>query len=140
MDTIRREKNPRVLKRLFFIQFLMEGMSIAVASKKVGVTRMVGYLWLGRWNDEGLMGLVPRRASGRPSKLSSEQREKLKEFLSGRSLPLDEIKRFVAEDLGVSISDSRIRVVLKSMGVKHAKPWAKDYRRPKNAVEVLKKE
>jgi len=139
LERIRLEKNGRVLRRLFFIQFIMEGMSIANASEKVGVTRMVGYLWLRRWNQAGVSGLVPGRGGGRPSKLSDEQREQLAGFIRGRCLPLEEIKRYVSEELGVSISDSRIRVVLKRMGVRHAKPWASDYRRPGDADVLLKK-
>lgn len=139
LERIRREKDSRVLKRLFFIQFVMEGVSIANASEKVGVTRMVGYLWLRRWNEAGVRGLVPRRGGGRPSKLSDEQREQLAGFIRGRCLPLEEIKRYVREELGVSISDSRIRVLLKRMGVRHAKPWARDYRRPGDADVLLKK-
>jgi putative transposase len=139
LERIRREKNSRVLKRLFFIQFVMEGMSIAKASEKVGVTRMVGYLWLRRWNEGGVGGLVPKSGGGRPPKLSGEQREQLAGFIRGRCLPLEEIKRYVEEVLGVCISDSRIRFVLKGMGVRHAKPWARDYRRPGDANVLLKK-
>jgi putative transposase len=139
LERIRREKDSRVLKRLFFIQFVMEGKSIADAAGRVGVTRMVGYLWLRRWNSDGVSGLVPRRGGGRPPKLTDGQKEELAGFIRGRCLPLEEIKGYVRDVLGVCISDSRIRIVLKQMGVRHAKPWARDYRRPSDADRILKK-
>jgi len=40
----------------------------------VGVSKVIGYVWLERWNKQGLEGLKPNYGGGRPSELSEEQK------------------------------------------------------------------
>jgi transposase len=141
LDRIRRESNARVLKRLYFICYLMQGDTLTNATKRVGVTRSLGYMWLDRWNRDGPGGLVPKFAGGRPAKLSREDKKQLVGFLRRRNdWTLQEIKELIHRKLGVDYSESRLRDVLKSLGVRHAKPFSRDYRRPFDAELVLKKE
>jgi len=72
------EKDVKVLKRLYFVKNRYIGDSVEMASRKVGITRMMGYEWQKRWNKEGYAGLIPRYAGGRPPKLTYEQKEELK--------------------------------------------------------------
>ncbi len=71
------EKDARVLKRLYFVRYRYDGDSVEDVARKVGVTKMFGYQWQQRWNREGVEGLVPRFAGGRPSKLSERQKKVL---------------------------------------------------------------
>lgn len=137
---IKKESNARVLKRLYFIRNLMQGDTLTNAAGKVGVTRALGYVWLERWNQDGLEGLVPRFGGGRPSKLSKEDKRRLVSVLRERNdWTLLEIKELIKTTFGVEYSESRLRDVLKSLGVRHAKPYSRDYRRPFDAELVLKK-
>ncbi|CAD7771839.1 Winged helix-turn helix [Candidatus Methanoperedenaceae archaeon GB50] len=77
----RLEKDTSVLKRLYFIRYLYRGMNVEEAAELVGVTKATGYAWLKRWNSNGYEGLIPDFGGGRPSKLTEEQKEKLKEML-----------------------------------------------------------
>ena len=43
---IKKEKDTRVLKRLYFIRHLYRGMSVEEAAELVGVTKATGYAWL----------------------------------------------------------------------------------------------
>ena len=45
---IKKEKDTRVLKRLYFIRYLYRGMSVEEAADLVGVTKATGYAWLKR--------------------------------------------------------------------------------------------
>ena len=45
---IEKEKDTRVLKRLYFIKYLYRGMSVEEAADLVGVTKATGYAWLKR--------------------------------------------------------------------------------------------
>ena len=47
-ERIKKEKDTRVLKRLYFIRYLYRGMSVEEAADLVGVTKATGYAWLKR--------------------------------------------------------------------------------------------
>jgi len=47
-----------------------------------------------RWNESGYNGLIPKFRGGRPSKLTSEQKEQLKEELKGKSWITEEVREF----------------------------------------------
>lgn len=134
------EKDVKVLKRLYFAKYRYLGDTVEVASRKVGVTKMIGYEWQRRWNKEGYTGLIPRYAGGRPSKLADNQKEELKSILKARDdWTTDEIRGLIKERYGVEYTLKQIRVILRKFGMKCGKPYPKDYRRPENAEEILKK-
>ena len=134
------EKNVKVLKRLYFVKYRYSGDTVEVASKKIGVTKMMGYEWQRRWNKDGYTGLIPRYAGGRPSKLTDQHKEELKTLLKERNdWSTNEVMRLVKERYGVEYSLKQIRVILRGFGMKLGKPYPRDYRRPENAKEMLKK-
>ena len=101
---------------------------------------MMGYEWQNRWNKDGYAGLIPRYSGGRPSKLTDNQKEELKAFLKERDdWTTGEIKRLIKERYGVEYTLKQIRVILRKFGMKCGKPYPKDYRRPGNSAEILKK-
>ena len=129
-----------MLKKLFFIKHLFEGMSVERAAGLVGTSKVLGYIWLDRWNESGYQGLVPRYGKGRPAKLTGEQKTELLVFLNERDdWTLGEIRDLIQEEFCVEYSESWLRQILKSLGMKHAKPYMQDYRQPADAKEVLKK-
>jgi putative transposase len=134
------ERDTRILKRLYFIKFRYQGDSVEKASERVGVTRMVGYLWQQRWNEQGYEGLIPRFAGGRPSKLNSEQKERLLELLREREhWTTEEVRRLIREEFGVEYTLKQVRMILKKAGMRYAKPFPRDHRRPADAEDLLKK-
>jgi len=74
-----KEKDVKVLNRLHFMNYLYNGCSVPEASEKLGITKVTGYNWLERWNEDGYEGLIPRFAGGRPSKLTNAEKIQLKE-------------------------------------------------------------
>jgi putative transposase len=134
------EKDVRVLKRLYFIRYRYEGDSVEEAACKVGVTKMMGYEWQGRWNKEGADGLIPRFGGGRPSKLTDEQKRTLKTYLSERDdWTTGEIRELIREEFDVEYTLKQIRIILKGFKMKYGKPYPHDSRRPEDAEEQLKK-
>jgi putative transposase len=89
-DLLRRiktlETDTKILQRLYFIKQRYDGLSVEEASRFVGVAKPVGYIWQKRWNESGYDGLIPRYAGGRPSKLSSQQKEKLQLLLKKKKI------------------------------------------------------
>lgn len=133
------EKDVRVLKRLYFIRYRYEGDSVEEAAGKVCVTKMVGYEWQELWNKEGVEGLIPRFAGGRPSKLSEEQKKTLKtDFKERDDWTTAEIREFIREEFDVEYTPKQIRVILKGFKKKYGKPYPQDYRCPEDAEEQLK--
>jgi len=105
---------------LYFVRYRYNGDSVEEAAGKVGVTKMVGYEWQERWNEQGVEGLVPRFGGGRPSKLSEDQKSTLKTYLRERDdWTTIEVREFILEEFGVEYTPKQIRVILKGFKMKH---------------------
>ena len=134
------ETNTKILKRLYFIKYRYEGSSVEEACSLVGVAKPVGYIWQERWNEDGYEGLIPRYAGGRPSKLNYQQKEKLVQLLKQNDVwTTDEVKSLIKYQFDVEYTLNQIRIIVRKFGMKYAKPFTHDYRRPDNAEEILKK-
>jgi len=134
------EKDAKILKRLYFIKYRYDGESVEVSARRVGITKSVGYIWQKRWNEDGYAGLLPRYAGGRPSKLPEEQKEQLQALLKERDdWTTNEIREHIQRAFGVEYTLKQVRIILKNFGMRYAKPYAHDYRRPADADELLKK-
>jgi len=116
-------------------------MSVEEACDLVGVSKIVGYIWQDRWNGEGYKGIIPRFTGGRPSKLTNEQKDRLLELLQQKdNWTSDEVRSLVFKEFNVEYTLKQIRVILKNYGMKCAKPYVLDYRRPEDAEDILKKD
>jgi putative transposase len=134
------EHDTKVLRRLYFIKYRYEGKLVSESAKLVGITKRVGYIWQERWNEKGYEGLIPRYGGGRPSKLTDAQKERLVELLKQNDTwTTEEIRELIFYEFKVEYTSKQIRIILKNMGMRCAKPFSHDYRRPKNAEEILKK-
>jgi putative transposase len=84
--------------------------------------------------------LIPRYAGGRPSKLTDIQKRRLVELLKQKDTwTTEEVRELIFKEFKVGYTSKQIRIILKNIGMKCAKPFPYDYRRPKNAEEILKK-
>jgi putative transposase len=134
------ETDTKILQRLYFIKHRYDGASVEKASQLVGVAKPVGYAWQERWNENGYIGLIPRYAGGRPSKLSTQQKEKLKRLLGEKDAwTTEEVRSLVSKEFAVEYTLKQIRVIVKKLGMQYAKPYTFDYRKPPNAEAILKK-
>jgi len=134
------ETNTRILQRLYFIKHRYDGKSVEEASRLVGVAKPVGYDWQERWNESGYGGLIPRYAGGRPSKLSDHQKEKLQLLLKEKDVwTTDEVRLLISNEFSVEYTLKQVRIIAKNFGMKYAKPFTLDYRKPPNAEQILKK-
>jgi putative transposase len=134
------ETNTKILQRLYFIKHRYDGKSVEEASRLVGVAKPVGYDWQERWNESGYDGLIPRYAGGRPSKLSDHQKEKLQLLLKDKDVwTTDEVRLLISNEFSVEYTLKQVRIIAKNLGMKYAKPFTLDYRKPPNAEQILKK-
>lgn len=121
---IKTEKDPKILRHLYFIKFRFEGDSIQEAAKKIGITKRVGYIWQDRWNKDGYQGLIPRYAGGRPSKLTDQQKVELERILRQKdSWKSREVRDLIIKEFGVTYTIKQILEIAKKMGMKFSKPY-----------------
>jgi len=136
----KKEKDVKVLNRLHFMNYLYDGCSVPEASEKLGITKQTGYIWLERWNKDGYEGLTPRFAGGRPSKLTNQEKNQLKEILKERDdWTTKEVRNLIKDKFNVEYSLKQVIIILRNMGLKFGKPYPQDYRRPADAEEKFKK-
>ena len=64
------ENDAKVFKRLYFIKYRYEGVSVLESAERVGTSKQIGHGLQHRWNSEGYESLRPKYAGGRPSKIS----------------------------------------------------------------------
>jgi len=137
---IKKEKNFRVLKRLYFVKLRYLGDSVEMAAEKVGVTKKTGYNWQEKWNKDAYEALIPHFKGGRKSKLSDEEKIDLRISLETLDQwTTKEVFELIKTKYGVHYSLKQIREILKGFGMKCSKPYCFDYRKPKDADEILKK-
>ena len=134
------EKDTRVLQRLYFVKYRYEGASVDEAAKLSGISKPVAYQWQERWNQDGYEGLKPRFSGVCPSKLTDDQKEKLKVMLHKRDdWSTKEVQELIYNEFSVQYTIKQILVILKKFGMHHAKPYAYDHRRSEDAEDSLKK-
>jgi len=134
------EKDTKVLKRLYFIKYRYEGYGVEAAAQLVGVSHNTAYIWQRRWNESGYIGLIPKYAGGKPSKLSDSQKEQLKMKLEELdNWTTNEVRTLIFNEFKVEYSLKQVRIILRKFGMKYAKPYPHDFRKPENAEEILKK-
>lgn len=128
------ENDVKLLNRLHFIRNRYLGDSVELAASKSGVTKRVGYIWQDRWNEEGYEGLKPKYGGGRPAKITDNQKKELYQILTDRDdWTTKEIRKLIKDKFNVEFSEKHVRTILKSLGLKYARTYPKDYRRQKDA-------
>ena len=135
------EKDTLVLQRLYFIKHRYDGKTVEEATELVSTSKNTGYIWQERWNESGYEGIIPKFAGGRPSKLSDGQKIELKVILEdGDNWTTKDARLLISKKFGVEYSEKQIRIILSGFGMNYAKPYQFDYRKPKNANDILKKD
>jgi transposase len=77
-------------------------------------SRAWAYKWYKRYKDEGLEGLKDRQRSGKPSAISNETKEKIKQELSNSNTGWDtkEVMNHIQKKTGVKYHEVHIRRLL----------------------------
>jgi len=76
------------VRRLFVTALIVDGGSRSEAAKLAGVTLQIVRDWCLRFNEAGPDGLVTRKAPGRASILSAEQRARHTEIVEAGPIPV----------------------------------------------------
>lgn len=126
----RRERNPRIGRRLLAIANALDGMSRAMAAKLAGMDRQTLRDWVIRYNEHGVDGLGDRWGAGRPTAVGEGELAGVKAAIlqavcrSGDAKPASRIvyvAAMIEERTGVRYSVSGAHRLMKTMGLSYQK-------------------
>jgi transposase len=106
-ELIKKEKNPKVLRILYYLLDLFHGLDVVSASEKHHITKDTGYKYVRIWREKGINGLIPKYDNGRPSKLSQNEISDLKsEIREGKLNSGLEIQEYILKNFQIKVSIS----------------------------------
>lgn len=130
----------RYYQRLIAIKIISEGHTIADAAKLLGKSYQTVHRWAKICEYEGLEGLKPSFAGGRPSKLTYDQMIELDKIIEETpNMSMKDVHILVKEKFNVTYSLKQIGKITKKLGYNYAKAYPKFSKTPKDADKQLKK-
>ena len=124
----RKVKDANQARRLLAIAAVYDGMDREEAARIGGMDRQTLRDWVHRFNEQGPDGLINAKSPGRPSKLSAEQKEELRQLVEAGPDPqvhgivrwrCVDLKRVLEERFAVDLSEVSLGRVLKQLGYSH---------------------
>jgi transposase len=151
-DELRRlaakSKDGAQARRLLALAAVHDGMNRTKAARIGGMDRQTLRDWVHRFNQHGPDGLIDIKPPGRPSKLSEEQKEALKQLVeAGPDPETDGVVRWRCVDLrrvlgrrfGVDLSEVSLGRVLKKLGFSHISARPRHPVQDPEAIATFKK-
>ena len=106
-------------------------LSQAEIARQIGVSRATVSDWARKVKEEGIRGLRKRKAKGGVSKLTKEQKQRLKQFLDRGALAcgfstdrwtLQRVSELIERELGVTYHPNYLNRLLDKLGFSPQKP------------------
>lgn len=124
-SSLKRIRDPVVRERLLMVQAAYE-MSLRDAAAKFGCTHGKIDFWKQRYEHEGVRGLYTRERSGRPPKINSKQRSKLRRIVrkhnATKGWRTRGIRELIRQETGVTYSLRHTIRIAQSWGLSKIKP------------------
>jgi putative transposase len=120
---VRKEKNPFVLKILYYLYDVYYGLTVPEASKKHEITKDTGYKYVRIWRNEGRNGLIPNYGKGRSAKINE----------ADEIILVDQIKSRKINDV-----DELLIYILKNFKIIYSKSWAYEFFKDLSLKEGVK--
>ncbi|XHF85461.1 IS630 family transposase [Vibrio sp. HN007] len=132
--------NARLRIRYLAVSHFVDGKSRTEIAKFLKVSRVSVNKWVKAYLDHGLEGLQEKRHSGRPHRLTEEQRQQLKEYVTEHAVNADggrlqarDIGLFIESNFGITYQQSGIYRLLHDIGLSWITTRSKH---PKQAIEA----
>jgi transposase len=144
----RKARDADQARRLLALAGVYEGMDREEAARLGGMDRQTLRDWVHRFNERGPEGLINVKSSGRPSKLSTDQKEELRRLVeAGPDPQMDgvvrwrcvDLRRVLGERFAVDLSEVSIGRVLKELGYSHISARPRHPAQDTQAIAVFKK-
>ncbi len=152
-ELMKKQKNKRNYERLLAIRMLMSGNKPDDITEKINRSPATIYNWAELWNKNGWESLKYKPPSGKKPKLNFDDLAELRDVLETKT-PKDidflntdqrywDIERaleFINGYFGTDYTYFGVwRILREKLKFQYTKPYPKNYKRPDNAEEILKK-
>jgi transposase len=147
-DLARKVKDANQARRLLALAAVYDGMDREEAARIGGMDRQTLRDWVHRFNERGPDGLINTKPSGRPSRLSAEQKEELRQLVEEGPDPqmhgvvrwrCVDLKRVLGERFAVDLSEVSLGRVLKQLGFSHISARPQHPAQDAQAIAAFKK-
>jgi len=140
-NRLKKEKDPKVRDRIRMMILLKEGYKQKEVAKIMRTTERTVYTWKKRYEEDGIEGLKTKEKPGRKRKLSDEDMERLKDLLKQKEYWTTRgVRNLIKIEFGIEYTLRHVARILRKLGMKYQKPYVNDFRKPKNAEKILKKD
>ena len=144
----RRCDDPDQVRRLLALALILDGSSRSEAAKAAGVTLQIVRDWVIRFNADGPEGLMSRKAPGKISILSDEQRRALAEQVEAGPIPaahgvvrwrLIDLAQWVWDEFGLSITKQTLSREMRALGYRKLSARPRHHNQKEGAIADFKK-
>ncbi|WP_154073353.1 IS630 family transposase [Bradyrhizobium erythrophlei] len=141
-------KDAAQARRLLALAAICDGMNRTEAARIGGMDRQTLRDWAHRFNQYGPDGLIDIKPTGRPSKLSDEQKDALKQLVETGPDPEKDgvvrwrcvdLKRVLGQRFGVDLSEVSLGRALKKLGFSHISAWPRHPVQDPETIAAFKK-
>ena len=120
------EEDTKVLNKLHFIRHLYNKKTIEEAAKLEEISISTAYIWLNRWNENGIDGLKTKPRSGRPGSLSDEDKEILDAlFFETEYLTTEKAHKIIKDKFNLDFTFKHVRTILHQLDYFYSEPYTK---------------
>jgi putative transposase len=152
-ELMKNQKNKRNYERLLAIRLLTNGANPDVVAEELNRSRATLYNWAELWNKNGWESLKYKPPSGKTPKLNRDDILYLKEILETKTpkdidflntdqsfWDIEKALEFINGYFGTNYTYyGAWRILREKLKFQYTKPYPKNYKRPDNAEEILKK-
>lgn len=144
----RASRDARQVRRLLALAVIRDGGSRTEAARIGGVGLQIVRDWVLRFNAEGPEGLIDRKAPGKVSTLTPEQRAALARAVEGGPQPwrdgvvrwrLIDLVQWLWEEFRVSVSETTVGRELRALGFRKLSARPRHYAQDPAAAAAFKK-
>ena len=144
----KKSKDGPQARRLLALAAISDGASRTEAAKIGGVTLQIVRDWVLRFNAEGPVGLIDRKAPGQPSRLNDTHRAALAAAIEDGPTPaihgvvrwrLVDLCQWVWEEFQVALAKQTLSRELRAMGYRKLSARPRHHAQAEGAIERFKK-
>ena len=141
-----REKDPRLKIRYLALHHFSLGENRTQIAKYLGVTRTSVNRWVSSYLSNELDGLISKKSSGRPHRLSDQQKSNLQTYIienavknNGGRLIAEDIRVYIQDVFNVQYTQRNIYHLLQDLGFSWITSRSKHPKQSEEAQEAFKK-
>lgn len=138
--------NARLRLRLLAVSHFIDGKNRTEIASFLKVSRLSVNKWIKAYLDFGVEGLVEKPHTGRPSRLTIEQKKHLKEYVTsnaikpeGGRLQGSDITQFILDEFDISYQPSSVYRLLHELNLSWITTRSKHPKQSEEAQESFKK-